>query len=117
MYERLHLRVNKKKTEVGSMFGRKFLGYCRGRWSGDRVKTAVAPKAIDTFKPRIRGHHQTCRGHEHGAGCCTHAGIPAGLESVFPACIDAYGVQSPRFMDSAPAAGLSTQTVANGDAV
>ncbi|HWT64776.1 MAG TPA: group II intron reverse transcriptase/maturase [Terracidiphilus sp.] len=54
MYERLHLRMNEKKTEVGPVFGRKFLGYCLRRWSGDTVKVAVAPKAIDTFKQRIR---------------------------------------------------------------
>jgi RNA-directed DNA polymerase len=54
MYERLHLRVNEKKTEVGPVFGRKFLGYCLRRWSGGTVKVAVAPKALDTFKQRIR---------------------------------------------------------------
>jgi RNA-directed DNA polymerase len=46
--------VNEKKTEVGPVFGRKFLGYCLRRWSGDTVKIAVAPKALDTFKQRIR---------------------------------------------------------------
>ena len=54
LYAKLHLRVNEKKTEVGSIFGRKFLGYCLRRWSGDTVKIAVATKALDTFKQRIR---------------------------------------------------------------
>ncbi|EKT4207206.1 TPA: group II intron reverse transcriptase/maturase [Salmonella enterica] len=54
MYEQLHLRVNEKKTEVGPVFGRNFLGYCLRRWSGNTVKIAVAPKALDTFKRRIR---------------------------------------------------------------
>jgi RNA-directed DNA polymerase len=54
LYAQLHLRVNEKKTEVGPVFGRKFLGYCLRRWSGDTVKVAVAPKAIDTFKQRVR---------------------------------------------------------------
>lgn len=54
LYEKLHLRVNEKKTEVGSVFGRKFLGYCLRRWSGNTVKLAVAPKALNTFKQRIR---------------------------------------------------------------
>ena len=45
LYAKLHLRVNEKKTEVGPVFGRKFLGYCHRRWSGDTVKIAVAPKA------------------------------------------------------------------------
>ena len=54
LYEKLHLRVNEKKTAVGPVFGRKFLGYCLRRWSGDTVKIAVAPQAIKTFKQRIR---------------------------------------------------------------
>jgi RNA-directed DNA polymerase len=54
-YERLRLRVNEKKTDVGSVFGRKFLGCCLRRWTGDTLKIAVAPKALDTFKQRIRG--------------------------------------------------------------
>jgi RNA-directed DNA polymerase len=53
-YEKLHLRVNEQKTDVGPVFGRKFLGYCLRRWTGDTVKIAVAPKALDTFKQRIR---------------------------------------------------------------
>lgn len=53
-YEQLHLRVNEKKTEVGPVFGRKFLGYCLRRWSGNTVKISVAPKALDTFKRRTR---------------------------------------------------------------
>ena len=55
LYAKLHLRVNEKKTAVGSIFGRKFLGYCLRRWSGDTVKLAVATKALHTFKQRIRG--------------------------------------------------------------
>jgi RNA-directed DNA polymerase len=54
LYDKLHLKVNEKKTEVGPVFGRKFLGYCLRRWTKDTVKIAVAPKALDTFKERIR---------------------------------------------------------------
>jgi RNA-directed DNA polymerase len=54
LYAKLHLRVNEAKTAVGPVFGRKFLGYCLRRWSGDTVKIAVAPKALVTFKQRIR---------------------------------------------------------------
>jgi RNA-directed DNA polymerase len=53
-YEKLHLRVNEKKTEVGPVFGRKFLGYSLQGCSGDTVKISVAAKAIATFKQRIR---------------------------------------------------------------
>lgn len=54
LYEKLHFRVNETKTEVGCVFGRKFLGYCFRRWTGDTVKIAVAPKALETVKQRIR---------------------------------------------------------------
>jgi len=54
LYAKLHLRVNEKKTEVGSVFGRKFLGYSLRGWSGEVVKISVAPKAIAMFKQRIR---------------------------------------------------------------
>ncbi len=54
IYLGLKLTVNEAKTAVGIVFGRKFLGYCLRRWSGGFVKIAVAPKAIETFKDRIR---------------------------------------------------------------
>jgi RNA-directed DNA polymerase len=54
IYAKLHLKVNEAKTTVGTVFGRKFLGYCLRRWSGNTVKTAVATKALETFKQRIR---------------------------------------------------------------
>lgn len=54
LYEKLHLRVNEKKTEVGLAFGRKFLGYSLRGWSGETVKISVASQAIATFKQRIR---------------------------------------------------------------
>ena len=54
LYTRLHLRVNESKTAVGSVFGRKFLGYCLRWWSGDSVKIAVAPQALKAFKQRVK---------------------------------------------------------------
>jgi RNA-directed DNA polymerase len=39
---------------VRTVFRRKFLGYCLRRWTGNFVKVVVAPKALDTFKQRIR---------------------------------------------------------------
>ena len=54
MYARLHLTVNEAKSAVGSVFGRKFLGY--SLWAGPKgeVKRAVAAKPMATFKQRIR---------------------------------------------------------------
>ena len=54
LYDRLHLKVNETKTAIASAFGRKFLGYCLWAGPGGEVKRAVAAKAKDTFKRRIR---------------------------------------------------------------
>jgi RNA-directed DNA polymerase len=54
LYERLHLKVNEAKTAVAGAFGRKFLGYCLRRRPGGEVKRAVAGKAIETYKQRVR---------------------------------------------------------------
>lgn len=54
LYDRLHLKVNEAKTTVAPATGRKFLGYELWRSAGDRIKCAVAAKAKETFKQRIR---------------------------------------------------------------
>jgi group II intron reverse transcriptase/maturase len=54
LYDRLHLKVNEAKTAVAPATGRKFLGYELWRGGGDRIKCAVAYKALETFKQRIR---------------------------------------------------------------
>lgn len=54
LYGRLHLKVNETKTAVAPATGRKFLGYELWRSAGDRIKCAVARKALDTYKQRIR---------------------------------------------------------------
>jgi RNA-directed DNA polymerase len=53
LYEKLHLSVNESKSAVASAFGRKFLGYAF--WASPKgVKRAVAVKAREQFKQRIR---------------------------------------------------------------
>jgi group II intron reverse transcriptase/maturase len=59
LYDRLCLKVNEAKTAVASAFGRKFLGYSFWAALKGAVKRAVARKAKDTFKERIR--QITCR--------------------------------------------------------
>jgi RNA-directed DNA polymerase len=54
LYDRLHLKVNEVKTAVAQATGRKFLGYELWRSAGDRIKCAVASKALETFRQRIR---------------------------------------------------------------
>ena len=54
LYDRLHLKVNETKTAVAPATGRKFLGYELWCSAGVRIKCAVARKALDTYKQRIR---------------------------------------------------------------
>lgn len=53
-YAGLKLQINEAKSAVGSVFGRKFLGYALWVAKGREVKCAVAHKAMDNFKARIR---------------------------------------------------------------
>lgn len=52
-YAKLHLVVNEAKSAVGTVFGRKFLGYSLWSAKGE-VKRAVANKPLACFKQRIR---------------------------------------------------------------
>lgn len=54
LYGRLHLKVNEAKTAVTSALGRKSLGYCFWVVPKGKIQRAVAAKAIDTFKQRVR---------------------------------------------------------------
>lgn len=54
LYGTLKLQVNEAKSAVGSAFRRKFLGYELWAAKGKEVKCAVAHKALDNFKARIR---------------------------------------------------------------
>ncbi|MCH9637915.1 MAG: group II intron reverse transcriptase/maturase [Betaproteobacteria bacterium] len=53
-YDRLRLKVNESKSAVGSVIGRKFLGY--SFWVGPKrqIKRRVADKAMEAFKHRVR---------------------------------------------------------------
>lgn len=54
LYGKLKLQVNEAKSAVCSALGRKFLGYALWVAKGQEVKCAVAHKAVDNFKARIR---------------------------------------------------------------
>jgi RNA-directed DNA polymerase len=54
LYAGLKLQINEAKSAVGSALGRKFLGYELWVAKGREVKCAVAQKAMDNFKARIR---------------------------------------------------------------
>jgi RNA-directed DNA polymerase len=53
-YTGLKLQINDAKSAVASAFGRKFLGYEVWVSKGGEVKCAVAKKALQDFKARIR---------------------------------------------------------------
>lgn len=53
-YGKLKLQINEAKSAVCSAFGRKFLGYELWVAKGREVKCAVANKALNDFKARIR---------------------------------------------------------------
>ena len=54
LYTGLKLQINEAKSAVASAFGRKFLGYALWVTKGREVKCAVAKKALETFKARVR---------------------------------------------------------------
>ena len=54
LYAGLKLQINEAKSAVTSALGRKFLGYALWVAKGREVKYAVAHKALDNFKARIR---------------------------------------------------------------
>ena len=54
LYTGLRLQINEAKSAVASAFGRKFLGCALWVAKGKEVKCAVASKALDNFKARIR---------------------------------------------------------------
>lgn len=54
LYAKLKLQINEAKSAVASAFGRKFLGYALWVAKGREVKCAVAHKALNNFKARIR---------------------------------------------------------------
>ena len=110
LYDKLHLKVNEKKTEVGPVFGRKFLGYCLRRWTKDTVKISVAPKALDTFKQRIR----LITSRVGGKGM---AQIAEQMQAYLPGWKSYFRLaQTPQiFKDAPPLAGHPTQTLARGN--
>ena len=61
-YAKLALRVNESMTAVASVWGRKFLGYCFRAAPQGAVKRAVAAKALQTLRKRIRELTRRTRG-------------------------------------------------------
>ena len=112
LYAQLHLRVNETKTEVGPVFGRKFLGYCLRRWSRDAVKIAVAPKALNTFKQRIRSITRRVGGRSMAQVAEQMREYLPGWKAYFQLAQTSSDVQKPRLLDTSPLAGDPAQAMA-----
>ena len=54
LYAKLRLKINESKSAVGSVFGRKFLGYSFWVAMAGAIKRRVADKARRAYKQRIR---------------------------------------------------------------
>ncbi len=77
LYARLHLRVNETKSAVGSVFGRKFLGYSFWVAKGRVVKPRVAKKALRLYCEKIK--HLTRRSAGRSIGT-----VVADLQQLIP---------------------------------
>ncbi len=53
-YRKLRLRINKSKSAVASVWGRKFLGYCFWAAPKGELRRAVAKEALQRYRQRIR---------------------------------------------------------------
>ena len=60
-YAKLGLKVNESKTAVAQVWGRKFLGSCLWAYK-DEAKRAVAGRAMDKMRQRIRELTRRTRG-------------------------------------------------------
>lgn len=54
LYDRLHLRVNRKKSTVASVYRRQFLGYAFWASRGRRANLRIAKKSLKRMKARVR---------------------------------------------------------------
>lgn len=61
LYGRLRLRINEEKSAIAFAKERKFLGFSFW-WSKDGAQLRVAPKALETFKERVRKLTSRSRG-------------------------------------------------------
>ena len=53
-YDKLHLKINRSKSAVASVFGRKFLGYALWQAGNGEVRRGVSGKALEAFRQRVR---------------------------------------------------------------
>jgi group II intron reverse transcriptase/maturase len=69
LYANLRLRVNETKSAVARVWDRKFLGYSFWVAKGRVVRLRVSPKALETFKERVRQITSRNGGRSMGQVC------------------------------------------------
>lgn len=104
LYGKLRLTVNKTKSAVTRVFGRKFLGYSFWVAPGGAIKRKVAVKPMMTFKQRIR--QLTCRsgGRSMQDVVGSSAALCSGMEGVLPAGANPKGLARARPVAASSAA-------------
>lgn len=53
-FDKLHLKINKSKSAVASVFGRKFLGFALWQAGHGEVRRAVSEQSLEAFRQRVR---------------------------------------------------------------
>ena len=53
-YDKLHLKINRSKSAVASVFGRKFLGYALWQAGNGEIRRGVSEQALAAFRQRVR---------------------------------------------------------------
>lgn len=107
LYGRLKLKLNEAKSAEAKATARKFLGFSF-YWHKGQIKRRVAPKALETFKVRIR---QLTR-HRTGGGQTSR--VSAGLEELLPSERNARRVPHSRRMAAPPPAGDTSEALEAG---
>ena len=114
LYARLKLQINEAKSAVGSVFGRKFLGYALWVAKGREVKCAVAQGHGPLQGPHPATHTPLGR-VQHGASGAAAAAVPAGLEGVLRAGANAQGLARAGRVAASPLEGNPAQALETAD--
>ena len=61
-YDKLHLQINKSKSAVARVFGRKFLGLALWQTRDGAVRRGISKQALGAFKQRVRYLTRRCGG-------------------------------------------------------
>jgi RNA-directed DNA polymerase len=109
--QKLKLKVNEAKSAVARAQQRKFLGF--GFTDGPEVKRAIAPKALDRFKRRIREITRRATGVSVETTIAELAPCMRGWPQLFQLLRNARGADKPHPLDPIAASHSSVAAVEN----